>query len=484
MKNNYFRGEFVHYKNHAVMLFFLWLISLTSFSADLSKPYHLEPNLFSQELGGSEHLIHDFSHIIKSWPATSTPGLLCVEINRILKQGSVFLGFGLPNVFIGMVTEKGQLNVAAKSLYRGPTQIHESDGRVQSGIFLVPKKLPPALVNKIQEIALARKGNKNATCVHENVTILSQAGLKLGNKEALDNYYLPHVLLHDILKHGLGFSSDDSFKKIDFDIVKTTARSLGQFYGDIESAVLKTPLRHLKRLLPEASGPEERRHKAAFIKDRNNARLKKAKPSGSGDEEAGNSFEVLASQASAMGKFFRHFWGAHTLFKLPISSEVKEYLPEVLKAFDSENLSLVSRAKKHFFFSTAVVNNIHQHMAPKFLPLSKDNLTEKEILALFKVHTNDDPNRYNFVVTGQEIIIARLNVNASRWADWALGKHVLLANYSNDVRFAGELYKDGSGKLHINNNSGTYRPSAEQLKQLEKFLKSIFAVMEVEVENI
>ena len=87
------------------------------------------------------------------------------------------------------------------------------------------------------------------------------------------------------------------------------------------------------------------------------------------------------------------------------------------------------------------------------------------------------PGKYNIVIEGRVMTVARL-VNGAKVPDWILSKHVLMSGYSKDVRFAGELWKAADGKIHLSNNSGTYRPSTEQLAAAVSYLSAVFPGVE------
>ena len=63
--------------------------------------------------------------------------------------------------------------------------------------------------------------------------------------------------------------------------------------------------------------------------------------------------------------------------------------------------------------------------------------------------------------------------------DWVLSKHVLVSNYSNDVRFAGEVWKNEKGQIVLNHNSGTYLPSVDELEAAAEYLRQVFPGVEI-----
>src|SRR5262249_47355071 len=145
-----------------------------------------------------------------------------------------------------------------------------------------------------------------------------------------------------------------------------------------------------------------------------------------------------------------------------------EALREPLKEFESnagtdgKQESLPKRLFsnfKHWAFSRERVDWLHHQMAATWADGGRQS--EPTIVNQLRTHTDEAPAKYNMIVTGTWVRIGRLE-GRNKAIDWLLAKHVLLSNYSEDVRFAGEIWKDADGVIHINRNSGTYKPSAER----------------------
>jgi hypothetical protein len=89
------------------------------------------------------------------------------------------------------------------------------------------------------------------------------------------------------------------------------------------------------------------------------------------------------------------------------------------------------------------------------------------------VDTKETPNKYNVVATNKRVSLMKNDIK--NWlVDWVLSKHVLIANYDEEVRFAGEIWKDIDGVIWVSANSGTYTPNKEQLDNFLKYLCKVF----------
>lgn len=78
---------------------------------------------------------------------------------------------------------------------------------------------------------------------------------------------------------------------------------------------------------------------------------------------------------------------------------------------------------------------------------------------------------YSFVISNRQIIISKiLPIRKVKYA----AKHILLANFSAKVRYAGEMWlevdKSGNRYIVMNNNSGTYKPKLDYLKQAGRLI--------------
>jgi hypothetical protein len=230
-----------------------------------------------------------------------------------------------------------------------------------------------------------------------------------------------------------------------------------------------TARRHINTHLDSSSAKEIRIKRANEIKARNDSAPVIA-------QERNNKvkFDIRIGKASAFGAYMRSFWGDHPIFEIDLRKQdvrVNDYL----KAFPQENPGWATRLKRDLLFSSAVTQFLRSEMASDYN--HHRGISENALLEMLK------DIRYNFVITPDEIIIARVD---GKTVSWALSKHCLLANYADNVVFAGEFWKH-DGKIYINNNSGTYKPTAEELEAAVSFLQALAPnlsiVGELHVEN-
>ena len=80
--------------------------------------------------------------------------------------------------------------------------------------------------------------------------------------------------------------------------------------------------------------------------------------------------------------------------------------------------------------------------------------------------------QYNFVLLNDRLVFARVP-NTRLSLQSLLCKHILLANRSNDVRFAGEMWRDQNDRIVLNNKSGTYQPSTANVQQAVQLLQQL-----------
>jgi hypothetical protein len=103
----------------------------------------------------------------------------------------------------------------------------------------------------------------------------------------------------------------------------------------------------------------------------------------------------------------------------------------------------------------------------RWRPVGK--LTGMQLLSLLLPH-----ERYNFVLTSRPARIVISHVGPGS-AGGLYAKHALLSELRR-VAFAGELWLDERGVVHINNSSGTYQPRDALLPAVEKFLAAALQI--------
>lgn len=178
----------------------------------------------------------------------------------------------------------------------------------------------------------------------------------------------------------------------------------------------------------------------------------------------------------------RYLWGPHSLFEIPLhSASVNERLPGRLQAFPQENPNLVTKVKKYLLLNEIVVGLIRSQLSKGYRHFG--GMSEKDLFDMLATHTEERPNKYNLVVLGDRMIIMKINIQKPM-VDWVLSKHVLLSRYSEDVRFASEIWKTPDGVLHINRNSGTYQPSSRLLPQAADLMRETFPNIPIVTDGV
>lgn len=426
---------------------------------------------------GKQTLIYDVSDYVTERRALSDPKLRIYDLSKVFNEGKLFLGFGRPNVFIGIpgVEEQklGYAKVDAKSLWRDDTKLTPTLDFVQSGLLMVFPEASPEMIQRVTEAAKAHEGTQHFTCVNSNCRILSDAGFTIGG-ESLSNYYFPVRLFSDIMRYGLEFDG----RPVKFDIIKTTPGYLDDIALSIAHAVGTTVCRHTERactpfinqikknsyMLKIRDGIRETFGIAIYNDpgrlpplDRPRWESQIARISIPEDQQV--LYDMDVSEPSRFGTMLRLLWGPHALHEVHLPPGlVDQFLPDVLTAYP--NPSFLSKIKMNGPFSPPMIGLMRAHLAPNYKRVS--GIPHNYLLDMLRVHSAEIPNKYNFVVTGDRLIIMKIDIFSGA-VDWILSKHVLMSGYSDDVRIAGEVWKTADGTLHFNIDSGTYQPNEEKV---------------------
>lgn len=445
----------------------------------------VQANSFLETLGNTTHRVWHIPGLLNA-DAIADPSLKTVDTSQIFKKGTVALAFGKPNVFLMAVKAGVTQRIDAKSLWRDTTRIATSDdkGKVQSGVFLVPRNLNSETIEELEKAAQEAVGTSASTCAKTNMLILSKAGFSFGDGRPIDGSIFPHILLKNILSDGLICNG----KKVEFDIVCTTEDSnLEKFYAALTSAVLRTPCRHVERSAAEndVKGKEQRAREAQKIHEANERALRLAQ----GQSPAAGRFKVFASKPSSeLGSFARAVWGPHVVYRVKFKEavDIDGFLPRSLHAFPQTKPSSFTLLKRDWLFCPVLLRRISNNMASSFRFI--DYFSETRLLELLK-----DGAKRNFILTKDELVLMRLGEPNST-VDWALSKHVLAASAVGNtcpkdgrgfpmVRFAGELWYDHENNtLHINDNSGTFMPKPDDLSNAVRFAERMLPGVKIVAE--
>jgi len=422
-----------------------------------------------ETLYGRPVRVLDVSAYVQERRAKSQPDLKVFSLEQVFARPKAFLGFGLPNVYLSIPRADGGVEkIDAKSLKRADTKVVDTKGRVQSGLLVVLKDLDAAALQRMHDVALTHEGGREVTCVHANCLAMEDMGFTAGGK-SLSEYYFPSPLLKAILERGLMLDG----KPVAFDLVRTSPMDLETFRKTIDTAVKTTPWRHLQRAVPGLAGGQ------GAAREETGAPVESAVvryPAGAPESA---DLVMSVSRPSGFGMIFRRAWGPHLLHRVEQSRvSADAFLPERLKPFPQANPSLATRLKKRVLFSRPVVSFLRRHLAGGFETF--EGQTDGRLFDMIRTHSDAAPNKYNLVIEGSAISVmkidgaGRVGRTMAKLADWVLSKHVLMSGYSEDVRFAGEVWKGEDGRIYVSNNSGTYQPTGAQLEKAVEYLRAIF----------
>lgn len=127
---------------------------------------------------------------------------------------------------------------------------------------------------------------------------------------------------------------------------------------------------------------------------------------------------------------------------------VNEELPGILKAHAPDYLKGPQKKVKEFFRKPSTARFLYKTVNGKTHELG--NLDGRELFQKL-----EPERKYNIVITGTEIKLMRINPTL---VGDTLSKHLVIGAHSDDVRYAGEIWRELDGRVLLNINSGTYQP--------------------------
>lgn len=416
-------------------------------------------------------LVIDASHV----GAVEHDGLQLVPIAEIFAEPDVaFLGFGMPNVYLTIPKNDsdGWEKYAATMFWRQHSHVADTKGRVQGGILVQLLNAPDAALEALRVAMGAHSGKRTITCAFANAKVLHQAGFTSGGKR-LDRYVRPMSLARRIWQNGLEFNQ----VRVETRFIRTTQRSVSDHFAAVMSKESTSLGRLVKKQWSKARRPAA------------SAPLLEPRPLPAAQsplEDTVRSAELRVGRPSKLGAALRVYWGDHPIFEaIPDRNNVDldaaefEELNEPLRPYPGR-LDAVTKAKKYVLFAPGPVRVLRNRMAATMDSVGRH--PGPVLTDMLQAGPPDNPFVYNAIVTSDALRVARLENRSDKdvsKANWVLSKHVLVAGYDPDVRFAGEFWvADGpEGRtVHLNNNSGTYQPGPERAQAAGRFIEQGFGV--------
>lgn len=410
-----------------------------------------------------------------------------IETDQLLSDDKqVLIGFGMPKVTTLLPRGGGQSGydkLETAPYFSHPSRVMSGDW-IESGIFIRPRNLPADAVDGLRTAMRQMAGHRSASSARATAHLLSRAGFTSGGR-SLSQKLFPMRLFVRIAEHGLEYKG----QRVDFDIISTTPATLDEHFRAVVKHEILSPWNMLQEPANEpAPQPPP---------------MPAPSPSASHDD-GGVRVHIRNSRPGWVASMLREHFGAHVLWEaVPDRArvDVDNYLPETLpdKFHSDKPLSLKDKLKGMVF--NPVTEEFLRNGVAHTLDDAGD-FSPEQIAQMLRVPGDGEeikPDKhgrivYNLVICGnksrrgQRMAIARLDVKHKK-ADDVLSKHVFISGYDNDVRFAGEVWAerftkaDGTTdiRIHVNNNSGTYQPTAEQAIAAGKYFSEVFKGIEVVV---
>ncbi len=425
----------------------------------------------------SSQLVVDASHVA----VVEHEGLSVVPVAEIFSDpNATFIGFGKPNVFLSLprVTDEGKPGwekFAAFMFWRKAAFVADTKGRVQGGVFMELRDLPPDAVPRLREAMRAFEGRKTISCANATGRVMTNAGFtSSGHKLAYK--VRPMTLAKTIWDGGLEYDGS----AVALRVIRTSTGTVSDHFLGVLRKESTSLFRMVGKIVRSSSATSEGRHKAPVIE----ARPLAAAPIQSRDEA--RLLELRVARPTKLAVVLRQQIGDHPIFEARLDPAIADIngpdfseLKVALKAYPGQ-LDAVSRLKRYVLFSKPVVKTIREHMMATMDSIGR--LAAPTLVDMFQAGQADAPFLYNVVITGSAARMTRLENRNDKdidKANWVLAKHVLLSGYDPDVRYAGEIWVEDTTNgriLHLNDNSGTYKPSVSQANAAARFLQQLTGV--------
>lgn len=159
------------------------------------------------------------------------------------------------------------------------------------------------------------------------------------------------------------------------------------------------------------------------------------------------------------------------------SSFVNRYLPDRLSAFAEENPTPSIRLKRYVLLNPSVAAVIRGPLTNSYQTIF--DAGQNALVSMLELHSEADPKKYNYVILGDKLMVMKINAG-KKYISWLMTKHIVISQYSDDVRMAGELWKTADGKFHFNLSSGTFKPSLGLLPVVGEMFEELFPGLPIE----
>lgn len=381
---------------------------------------------------------------------------------------ATFIVFGTPNVSLVMPDNDETTSwdrLAAFMFWRTPSAVVPTKGRVQAGVFCELRDISDDARLALRLAANDLVGTRKASCAHTIALALHRAGFR-SSKGNLRLIYRPSHLAAVLWNSELTYYG----KPVELRWI-TTDKSVHDHFVSTWMREYRSFCRFVKKLVSKSG------HTPAPMFDPvdNTVDMSSEWP------EHGPKLRVSINRPSALGVNLSYVVGQQPEFSIDLCVDEPE-LAKPLKAFDRK-LSRIDFVKSKVLFSPVTCWLMAKILEKEIG--TTDYLPASIVANMLTVAPSMNPEpvyKYNFVLTGRKLKIKRLLNNDGRdnkFLAWMLAKHVLLSRWSKDVRVPGELWVcelDGQRVIFVNSESGSYRPTEQQMQALSRMLTNRFGL--------
>lgn len=418
-------------------------------------------------------------------------GLTLFPIEDVfLDRNSVLLGCGTPNAAISVYRNDGERGAdwykfAAFMFWRQAAYVAPAKGRLQAGLYLELRNLSDDVREAIWQSMHKFAGQRGPSCARLNAEVLADAGFTLGNGKSLKVAVRPSKYASLLWQHGISYRGTS----VDARIVLASEKGVGDHLRGTWLKEASSPARTVRKLYAAGSShapaPVFAPHDATTV---------------SAPNWHGTKTTVGVNRPSRLGVNLSYLIGQQPIYTVELPGiDACQALGRPMQPFPG-TLDRLTKLKKNVLFSRPVIGTIRHfrnRSADYFhnIPAS----AAIDMLTYSRSAAYDSAVLYNCVVTKTSGSNAEARITPLRndevsgrsnkfvkTVNWILAKHVLISGYDPGTLYACELWsyeRDGQRVLCINDNSGTYKPTAAQMQAFAAYLSQLSG-SEVETHTI
>ena len=407
-------------------------------------------------------------------------GLTLFPLDDVFTESPVCIGFGTPNTYLVVPTPDAHSTkkLAGFMFWRQKSAVIPTKDRVQAGVLFELRDLPGHILDALRTQMDSFSGKRSASCAHLMGEVLAATGFTLGDGRSLRFIYRPSKFASLLWRYGLSYHDEDGEHPVRLRVIHATPRPFGDHLVGLWMREFDSPIRAIRKMFTTHSA-----QRAPVFEEQNLPKLDATRWRGP-EITVGmaRSNRIGANVAFALGQKPSY------VVRFPNDLDVPE-LGSPLKPFPVVN-DMVTRIKRDILFSRPVISLIN---SIRLADMDWYEGALKSDMAIDMIMPSPGPDYseamlYNCVVTKSELRLTGLHTREARnqkskfirSIDWIAAKHVLVADYDPTVVYACEMwaYRDEHDMpvLCINNNSGTYKPTSEQMEAFASYLRRTFDV--------